>query len=236
MHKRKHALLSWSGGKDSAMALYEAKLSGELNITTLFSTIELPSSRIRMHRIHSSLIELQTMRIGLPLKQVFISDRADSVEYRNQFLAEMEPFKKIGIKHIVYGDIFLEEVRAYKVALSSEIEMETIFPLWKKDSAQLANRFFLAGFKAKVICVNAKYLAGDFVGREYDEDFISDLPEGVDPCGERGEFHTFVYDGPIFRKGIHVKPGERYFLNYEGLSPNIDTAFWYCPLDLYYAS
>lgn len=226
--KRKQALLAWSGGKDAAMALYFSKLRGEYNIVTLLTTVELPSSRTTMHRTHSSLIELQAMRMGLPLKQVFMSDQPTGEEYNRQVETAILPFRDIGISHVIYGDVFLPDVREYRERFLKDIVMDASFPLWGTDTSQLADEFFKAGFKAKVICVNASVLQGDYVGREYDENFIAELPEGIDPCGENGEFHTFVYDGPIFRKPIELREGDRQFIVFDKLeNAGIDRSFWY---------
>lgn len=235
-HRRKQSLLAWSGGKDAALALHKARLSGNYNVVTLITTIELPSSLSTMHRTHSSLIELQAMRIGLPLKQVFMSDNPGFEEYNAQLEETLIPYRDIGIQHIIYGDIFLEDIKNYRVNYLKQLGIQGEFPLWGMNTRDLVDEFFQAGFKAKVICVNASVLEGDFVGREFSEDFILDLPEGVDPAGENGEFHTFVYDGPIFRSPIQFRELDREFYQHpeSESSSAFDTSFWYQPLILDY--
>jgi uncharacterized protein (TIGR00290 family) len=225
--KKKHALLAWSGGKDAALALYFARLSGEFNIVTLVTTVELPSSKTTMHRNHTSLVELQAMRMRLPLKQIFMSDGADADEYNFQMEETIRPFRDIGIDHIIFGDIFLDEIRKYREDFFRDMGMQTAFPLWGKDTSTLADEFFKAGFKAKVICVNANVLEGDFAGREYDETFLAQLPAGIDPCGENGEFHTYVYDSPMFRRPIELRDDGRDFVVVGEEGKGYDTGFWY---------
>jgi len=233
--KRTQALLSWSGGKDAMMALYEAKL-GDINIVSLISTIELPHNRISMHHVQTSLIELQAMRLKLPLHKVYLSENAGLAEYEQQLGDTLIKYQKNGIDHIVYGDIFLEDLKKYREEANSKLQMKSIFPLWERNSNDLALAFLKAGFKAIVVSVNANYLSGEFVGREYNEAFLSALPNHIDPCGENGEFHTFVYDGPLFSRPIEVEPGSRIFKNLdpENKRPNIDSSFWYAPLSLHY--
>ena len=217
------------------MALYESKFK-DINIVSLLSTIELPHNRISMHHVHASLIELQAMRLKLPLHKVYVSENAGLEEYNLQIADTLEKYQATGIDHIVYGDLFLKELRSYRESQMAKLKIKALFPLWERNTKTLALDFLKAGFKAIVVCVNAKYLSGDFVGREYNEAFLSSLPKGIDPCGENGEFHTFVYDGPIFSKEIEVEPSERFFKNLdpEDKNPSIDSAFWYVPLKLHY--
>lgn len=217
------------------MVLYESKFQN-INIVSLLTTVELPHNRISMHHVHASLIELQAMRLKLPLHKVYVSENPSAQEYNDQISATLIEYKNTGIRHIAYGDLHLEEIKNWRQAKNQEIEVESLFPLWKKDTKTLAYDFLKAGFKAIVVCVNAKYLSGDFVGREFNEAFLEALPQDVDPCGENGEFHTFVYGGPLFSKDIDVDPGERFFKNLdpEGKNPMIDSSFWYVPLNLNY--
>ncbi|MEL6986482.1 MAG: diphthine--ammonia ligase [Bacteroidota bacterium] len=230
------SILSWSGGKDAMMVLYESKFQN-INIVSLLTTVELPHNRIRMHHVHASLIELQAMRLKLPLHKVYVSENASLEEYKIQIESTLLKYKQADINHICYGDLFIEDIKAFRTKQNLTLGVKSLFPLWERDTTQLAFDFLKAGFKAIVVCVNAKYLSGDFVGREYNEAFLSSLPEDIDPCGENGEFHTFVYDGPLFSKRIDVEPEERIFKNLD-LGPgneHIDQAFWYAPLSLHYS-
>jgi len=201
-------LFAWSGGKDSAMALHELKRSGAYKIQALLTTITKDYDRISMHGVRCTLLEAQAESIGLPLEKVFITKDASHQSYEDAMRETLLYYRKKGVGSVVFGDIFLEDVRAYRQKNLAGVGMEALFPLWKKDTQELADAFIKEGFKAVVTCVDTKLLDGSFAGREYDEDFVSALPAGVDPCGENGEFHSFVYAGPIFKKSIAITRGE----------------------------
>lgn len=185
-------IFSWSGGKDSALALYELQQNREYEIESLITTVTTDYGRVSMHGLRTELLYSQSKSLGLPLEEVLISKNASNKEYESSFINTMTKYKGSGITKIVFGDIFLEDIREYRENLISGIGMECIFPIWGKESALLADHFIDSGFKAVVVCVDTEQLDPKFSGREFDERFLSDLPAGVDPCGENGEFHTFV--------------------------------------------
>lgn len=198
----KRALLAWSGGKDSAMALYEIQKTEGYEISALLTTVTKDYDRISMHGVRRSLLEQQAVCLGYRLKQVFISKGASNEEYEAKMKDVLEKYQKASITSVVFGDIFLDDLRKYRETNLSKIRMEAVFPIWKRDTTELANTFIDLGFKAIITCVDSKVLDKGFVGRPFDEHFLSDLPSNVDPCGENGEFHSLVHDGPIFRKKL----------------------------------
>jgi uncharacterized protein (TIGR00290 family) len=161
-----------------------------------------------MHGVRTTLLEQQAKALNLPLEKVFITKNSSNKDYEEKMTQVLTHFKEDGINSIVFGDIFLEDVRKYRENNLAKLKMDAVFPLWKKDSKQLANSFIDLGFKAIITCVDTKFLDVSFTGREFDKALLSDLPSSVDPCGENGEFHTFVYGGPIFNREISVKRGE----------------------------
>ena len=204
-------LLAWSGGKDSAMALYELQRAKNYEILALLTTVTKDYDRISMHGVRQSLLVQQTTSLGYPLEQVLISKSASNEEYEARMRETLEKYLRAGVSTVAFGDIFLEDLRKYREANLSKIGMKAVFPIWKRRTTELAHTFIDLGFKAVITCVDSKVLDKGFVGRLFDEQFISELPSGVDPCGENGEFHSFVYDGPIFRRKISYKLGETVF-------------------------
>ena len=201
-------LLAWSGGKDSAMALYELEMTQGYEIAALLTTLTEDYDRISMHGVRVALLERQAESLRLPLEKVLISRDSSNEEYESRMEAKLREYLSRGVTSVVFGDIFLEDLRQYREKNLSKLGMKGVFPLWKKDTAGLARTFIDLGFKAVVTCVDSEALEGKYVGRVYDEQFLSDLPASVDPCGENGEFHSFVYDGPVFRERIPHKKGE----------------------------
>ncbi len=201
-------LFNWSGGKDSAMALYELKRSDGYEIAGLLTTITEDYDRISMHGVRRALLEKQADILCLPLEKVFISKQSSNGEYESKMTAVLEKYKEAGVTSVAFGDIFLEGLRRYREDNLAKLGMKGIFPIWKKDSFMLAHAFIDEGFRAIITCVDSQVLNESFVGREFDKKFLHDLPPAVDPCGENGEFHSFVYDGPIFTKRIAFKRGD----------------------------
>lgn len=202
------AILSWSGGKDSALALYEIRQGREVEIVGLLTTVTEGYDRSSMHGIRRSLIEQQADSVGLPLEQVPLSTVSSNEEYESRMREVLEGHRQRGISAVVFGDIFLEDVRKYREGRLASIGMRGVFPLWAKDTAGLARTFLRLGFKAVVTCVDAEQMDPSYAGRAFDERMLASLPAGVDPCGENGEFHSFVYDGPIFSRPIPFSTGE----------------------------
>jgi len=205
---KEKAIAGWSGGKDSALALYEIQKCREFEIASLLTTVTEDYDRISMHGVRRALLERQAESVGIPLLSVFISKDASEDEYASRVEKAMLHFKEQGVAAAVFGDLFLEDVRKYREGNLSKLGMKAVFPLWKRDTSELAAEFIHLDFKAVTTCVDSKLLDKKFVGRMFDESFLSELPEGVDPCGENGEFHSFVFDGPIFKKPVEFKIGE----------------------------
>ena len=201
-------LLAWSGGKDSALALYELWKENDYKVVALLTTLTADYDRVSMHGVRRSLLERQAESLGILLEKVYISKNASNEEYERGMRGVLVKYRDRGVSSVVFGDIFLEDVREYRENNISKVGMKGIFPLWKKDTTRLANEFIDLGFKAIITCTDSKFLDGRFVGRQYDRRFLSDLPPTVDPCGENGEFHTFAYEGPMFARPVPVCPGE----------------------------
>jgi uncharacterized protein (TIGR00290 family) len=201
-------LFSWSSGKDSALALYSILQNKELEIVALLTTITADYDRISMHGVRRELLEKQAESIGIPLEKISISKNCSNDEWEEKIQAVLLQYKNEGVKSVAYGDIFLEDLKKYRETNLAKIGMKGIFPLWKQKSLVLAKKCIQLQFKAIITCVDSKKLDGKFCGQMYDNDFISKLPKNVDPCGENGEFHSFVYAGPIFKKEIPIKKGE----------------------------
>jgi len=204
------AIFCWSGGKDSAYCLHKV-LSGKLyDIKYLLTTINGEFKRISMHGVQEALLDKQVEAIGIPLLKVRVYEGSND-EYEKQMEAVLLKAKAEGISEVIFGDIFLEDLRAYRENNLAKIDMKAIFPLWKKDTTLLINDFINQGFKSITCCINDGYLTEDWVGKEINESFIKQLPANVDPCGENGEYHSFCYDGPIFKNKIRFIGGERIY-------------------------
>jgi uncharacterized protein (TIGR00290 family) len=201
-------IVLWSGGKDSALALYEILESDRYKVLELLTTVTEDYDRVSIHGVRRVLLEQQANALGFPLEKTFISKGASDAEYEGELLKTLKRHQDNVVFSVVFGDIFLEDVRKYRERILDKVGMSGIFPLWKKDTRELALKFINLGFKAVITSIDSNALGKDFVGREYDEQFLSGLPADVDPCGENGEFHSFVYDGPIFHEGVAFTKGE----------------------------
>lgn len=201
-------LIAWSGGKDSALCLWKLRNSETKEVAALLTTITEDYERISMHGVRLALLEEQAKSIGFPLEKVLISKNATNKEYEEKMEELLLKYSRRGVKTVAFGDIFLEDVRRYREENLEKIGMKGLFPLWGKNTRELAEEFIGAGFKAVITCVDSRHLDSSFVGRTFDRDFLNDLPQNVDPCGENGEFHSFVYDGPIFKRKIEFELGE----------------------------
>lgn len=205
------ALLSWSGGKDSSLALYEVSKSRQYEVVSLLTTMTKEFERVSMHGVRRSLLLEQAKRLRLPIVEVWIRKGAANIEYEEQMSKVLAESYSEGVRHVVFGDLFLDDIRRYREEKLSTTGMSGVFPLWLKDTKMLASYFLEQGFKAIVCTVDPKALSPTFCGREFDASFLTDLPASVDPCGENGEFHTFVYGGPIFDREVEVRKGEVVF-------------------------
>jgi len=216
-------LFSWSGGKDSALALYEICKTGKYEISALLTILTEDYDRISMQGVRRVLLEKQTESLGYNLEKIFIPKNSSNEEYENKMRGVLERYLSLGVSQVVFGDIFLEDVRRYRDENLNKLGMKGIYPLWKLGTTDLAHGFIDLGFKAIITCVDSNMLDRKFVGKLFDEQFLSELPPKVDPLGENGEFHSFVYEGPIFRGRISYARGEVILR---------DNRFYYCDLVL----
>lgn len=200
-------LFAWSGGKDSAMALHELRRIGGYEVVALLTTVTEEYDRISMHGVRNILLERQASSLKIPLERVLITRNSSDRDYELRMSEALG--RRSDVRAVCFGDIFLEDLRSYRENNLAKKGMTGLFPIWKKDTGFLARKFVELGFKAIITCVDTEVLDRSFAGRHYDESLIEDLPAGVDPCGENGEFHTFVYDGPIFEKPVGLVRGER---------------------------
>jgi uncharacterized protein (TIGR00290 family) len=203
---REKAIVSWSGGKDSALALYE--VAEEYDVVALLTTVTSEYERISMHGVRTRLLEQQAAALGYPLEQVRISPRCGNDEYESQMRAALARYQTVSATRMICGDIFLEDVRRYREERLLHDGLSGVFPLWQRDSDELANHFIRLGFRAVLCCIDTHVLEERFAGRLYDETLLAELPATVDPCGENGEFHTFVFAGPNFTQSIPYSLGE----------------------------
>lgn len=204
---KERLVIGWSGGKDSALALREILRADEFEVAALLTTCTEGFRRISMHGVRCSLLKTQARELGFPLRKVFIPRECSNIEYEMRMKAALLEFKATGVNKVVFGDLFLEEIRRFRDRMLAEVEMTALYPVWGRDTRALANEFIAAGFRAALVCVDPAKLDSSFAGRTYDQTLLRDLPAEVDPCGENGEFHTFVFDGPIFRQPVGVRPG-----------------------------
>jgi uncharacterized protein (TIGR00290 family) len=243
MEKEK-AVFNWSGGKDSALCLHKVLAMNSYTVSCLLTTVNKLHRRISMHGVREELLEQQTANIGIPLVKMSMPAMPDMKTYETAMKGTLLNLKKDGNVRCVFGDIFLEDLRAYREQRLAEIGLLASFPLWRIPTTQLVREFIDQGFKAVIVCVNEKFLSKEFAGRPIDDSFLSDLPDTVDPCGEYGEFHSFVYDGPIFRKPVQFSIGEVVYRKYTPVDQDMDdrnncyrdtpdpfdNGFWYCDL------
>ena len=230
--------MNWSSGKDAAMALHAALQENALDIAQLITTVNIKYNRVSMHGLHKSLLFAQAKAMDIPLSIINMPE-SPSMEIYNQTMGKkLMELKALGFTESIFGDIFLEDLRAYREKMLESVGIKAQFPIWKKDSKTLLQNFIKDGFKAIVVCTNAQSLPKSFCGRLVDESFLEDLPDNIDPCGENGEFHTFCFDGPIFKHPVAFKKGELVYKTYP--APKTDDpdapdapkeyGFWYCDL------
>ena len=202
-------LFCWSGGKDSAMALHALQGAHGHRVAALLTTVTEEYDRISMHGVRRVLLERQAASIGLPLHAVLIPPQCVNATYEARMKEALNKYLLRGVRQVAFGDIFLEDLRVYREKNLAQLGMEALFPIWKRDTRELARDFLRLRFQAIAVCVDPRVLDSSFAGRVLDESFFADLPPGVDPCGENGEFHTFVFDGPIFQTPVRFVSGER---------------------------
>ncbi|MEQ8624360.1 MAG: ATP-binding protein [Vicingaceae bacterium] len=225
--------MNWSSGKDATLALYHLKKSDLFDVDLLFTTISKDNNRVSMHGLHKTLLQAQAAAIGLPLELLELPDSPEMITYNQLMQEKMEKLKQKGYKHTAFGDIFLEDLRAYREKQLAKLAIKAHFPLWKKDTKQLMKEFLAEGFKAIVVSANAKWFDPTVFDQPITQAWVEALPEEVDACGENGEFHTFCFDGPIFKKPIPIKSGKPLKKSYTDPSDNNKTIdFWFGDLQL----
>lgn len=201
-------IINWSGGKDSALALYRIRQQGQFAVQQLLTTINGAYGRVSMHGVREELIQAQAERLGLPLQTVRLPETASMELYQTTMNSVLQPFVDQGITHAIFGDIFLEDLRLWREQQLAGSGLTGVFPLWQTHSLTLLDEFWAAGFQTIVVAANGQYLDQSFCGRVLDRQFVADLPPGVDPCGENGEFHTFVFDAPYFSSPVAFTVGD----------------------------
>lgn len=206
---KKKILLSWSSGKDSAWSLHVLRQQAEYEIAGLITTINSAFDRVAMHSSRRVLVEMQAQAAGLPLIAVPLPWPCSNADYECAMKKVCDEAVAAGVSAIAFGDLFLEDIRAYREKQLKDTGLEPLFPVWKIPTDALAQEMIKGGLRAKLVCIDPKKLSPDFAGRDFNEQLLHDLPAGVDPCGENGEFHTFVYAGPMFNREIPVVAGER---------------------------
>jgi uncharacterized protein (TIGR00290 family) len=222
---------NWSTGKDSALALYYLLQDKNYQVTHLLTAINKHHDRVSMHGLRRELMQKQADALGLSLSTIELPEQPDMVEYNALMKEAVAPLKEQGFTYAAFGDIFLEDLKVYREQQLASFNLEAVFPIWKRDTKDLIRDFISLGFKAVLICVNASKLDQSFAGRLIDDNFINELPDDVDPCGENGEFHTFCFDGPIFSKPIPFEIGETVYREYDAPSEpggGSKIGFWFC--------
>jgi len=223
------AIFCWSGGKDSSLALHRVLKDASFQVVALLTTLNQTHRRISMHGTREELLDQQAAAIGLPLTKVWVSEGSND-EYERKMEEELTRFKNEGVTHVIFGDIFLEDLRTYRENNLSKVGLKAHFPLWKEDTHELINEFWRSGFETITCCVSTKYLNKNFVGRKVDSSFITELPTGVDVCGENGEFHTFCYKGPIFKQPVSFTLKEKVFKPITEYGMEGKDGFWFIDL------
>ncbi len=208
MGNRTKILLSWSSGKDSAWSLHVLRHQPELEVVGLMTTVNQVYQRVAMHAVRLELLEAQAQAVDVPLWTIPIPSPCSNEDYETAMHAAMARAKREGIGGIAFGDLFLEDIRRYREEKLRDTGISLVFPIWGIPTEKLAREMIGAGLRARLTCVDPKQISPSFAGREFDAALLAELPAGADPCGERGEFHTFAYDGPMFREPVKIQLGE----------------------------
>lgn len=202
--RKEPIVMSWSGGKDASFALYQILEEGKYDVKYLLTNIYEPNKRVSMHGVPEELIEAQAKSIGIPLKKMYIRESSHE-EYNIKMKKMLLSFKTESVSKVAFGDIFLEDLKQYREEKLAEVNMQGVFPLWNRDTSELALEFINSGFKSHVCSMDASKVPNNLVGTNFSKDFLKRLPKEIDPCGENGEFHSYCYDGPIFNKRIRIQ-------------------------------
>lgn len=233
--------MHWSGGKDATLSLYKLIQTKEYDISCLLTTLSESYRRVSMHGVRESLLDRQAKELGLPLQKLFLPESTSMKTYSQLMETTLEAFCKKGVKHAAFGDIFLEDLKKYRDQQLSKVAMKGTYPLWKSSTTAIVHEFIDLGFKAVVACVDATHLDQSFAGRFIDADFLKDLPKNVDPCGENGEFHSIVFDGPLFQNPVSFQKGDIVYKTYPlktkqkntsdcSCTDELEKGFWFCDL------
>ncbi|WP_298534848.1 adenine nucleotide alpha hydrolase [uncultured Algibacter sp.] len=234
--KKNKTYFNWSSGKDSALALYHLLQDKNYQVDELITTVNSHFNRVSMHGLRKELLTAQTKALGIKASLIELPEMPSMAIYEQKMLETVSRLKNNGFTHTAFGDIFLEDLRVYRENQLAKQNLKAVFPIWKRDTKTLLHEFLDLGFKTIIVCANSKYFGEDFVGTVIDKNFINNLPNGVDPCGENGEFHTFCFDGPIFKEPVKFTIGEKVYREYD--HPNTDDSIcssdkygvWYCDL------
>ncbi|WP_117885712.1 Dph6-related ATP pyrophosphatase [Aureibaculum luteum] len=235
MVKKLKTYFNWSTGKDASLAYYYLKKDERYQINRLVTAINTHHNRVSMHGLRRELLVKHAQEIGLPITTIELPEEPSMEVYNNEMERVVTQLQLDGYTHCGFGDIFLEDLRIYREKQLNPYNIKCHFPLWQRDTKELIEEFLNLGFKTIVICIKSKLLDASFVGRIIDNDFINDLPDNVDPCGENGEFHTFCYDGPIFNNPIKFVVGDKVYREYKNPKKennNNSMGFWFCDLKL----
>jgi uncharacterized protein (TIGR00290 family) len=206
--KRRKTMLSWSSGKDSAWSLHVLRDEGLYDVVALLTTVTRQFDRVAMHGVRRELLEAQARAAQLPLWQLEIPSPCSNAEYEAVMRGAVERAVSEGVECIAFGDLFLEDIRRYREERLAGTGIEPVFPLWQRPTAELAREMIASGLRARITCLDPRVMPSELAGREFDDRLLSELPPHIDPCGERGEFHTFAYDGPMFGAAVRVDTGE----------------------------
>lgn len=227
----KKLYLNWSSGKDASLALYYLQKDGRHEVVKLLTTINAHYDRVSMHGLRKELLEAQAKAIGLPLELLALPQNPTMEEYSQLMGNKLNQLKAEGLTTTAFGDIFLEDLRAYREEQLEALGIEAIFPLWKRDTKELMNELLSLGFKVVVVCANAQFFDENFVGQILTPELVAQMPDNVDVCGENGEFHTFCFDGPIFDYPVDYTIGEKVYRAYPSPSAEgEEIGFWYCDI------
>lgn len=206
---KERVVVSWSGGKDSSLALYHLLKNERYTVDSLLTTVTEGYKRISVHGVRESLLEDQAKSLGIPLRKMYIPQESSHPIYKKRMDEQLKQIKEDGINTVMFGDIFLEDVRSYREELIHKQKLKAIFPLWGRPTNELIKEFISLGFKTVTTCIDTEALTDRFLGRHINTSFLKELPENVDQCGENGEFHTFTYAGPLFTMPIHISIEEK---------------------------
>jgi len=237
--KKLKTYFNWSTGKDSALALHYLLQDENYSVEQLVTSVNAEYNRVSVHGLRRALLQQQIDAIGIPNSTIELPEGPSMAEYESLMTKSVTRLQQQGFEYACFGDIFLEDLKKYREEQLSCLNIGTVFPLWKRNTKELLNEFIHLGFKAIVVCINSDLLDESFAGRLIDENFINELPPGVDPCGENGEFHTFCFDGPIFKNAVPFIVGEKKYREYKAPENATDNSssqqkenmgFWFCDL------